>query len=269
MVNLSIDGGLPTTMDSFRAARPLNGEAPLYVGGMPVDVHSAAFRPGRIQNGSSFHGCIQNLYINNELQDFTNTQMKPGVVPGCEPCRKIYCLHGICQPDAAQGPSYRCECAEGYRGTLCNQQGELFNPCHRLACKHGRCQISDTGTPTGHCGERLHRGALRCRCSAATPSARRRALVSWVECSGACEAGACCASQPDEARKYTSSAATAPPQRGGGEEHQVWLRRLHVGRRNRAQHTRPPHSPHSHLPSPISPTRCPIPASVTTTTTTT
>lgn len=33
MVNLSIDGGLPTTMDSFGAVRPLNGEAPLYVGG--------------------------------------------------------------------------------------------------------------------------------------------------------------------------------------------------------------------------------------------
>lgn len=33
MVNLSIDGGLPTTMDSLGAVRPLNGEAPLYVGG--------------------------------------------------------------------------------------------------------------------------------------------------------------------------------------------------------------------------------------------
>lgn len=33
MVNLSIDGGLPTTMDSFGAVRPLNREAPLYVGG--------------------------------------------------------------------------------------------------------------------------------------------------------------------------------------------------------------------------------------------
>ncbi|CAB1338497.1 unnamed protein product, partial [Coregonus sp. 'balchen'] len=151
MVNLSIDGGLPTTMDSLRGVRPLNGEAPLYVGGMPVDVHSAAFRLWQIPNGSSFHGCIQNLYINNELQDFTKTQMKPGVVPGCEPCRKIYCLNGICQPDGAQGPSYRCECVEGYRGALCNQQGELFNTCHSNNCKHGRCQISDTGDAYCHC----------------------------------------------------------------------------------------------------------------------
>uniref|UniRef100_W5KNZ6 Slit homolog 1 protein n=1 Tax=Astyanax mexicanus TaxID=7994 RepID=W5KNZ6_ASTMX len=253
MVNLSIDGGLPTTMDSFGKLRPLNGEAPLYVGGMPLDVPSSALRMWQIQNGSSFHGCIQNLYINNELQDFTKTQMKPGVVPGCEPCRKIYCLHGICQPDAAAGPvchcqpgwsgphcdqpatspcqgskcvhgkcvpldtqTYRCECQEGYRGALCNQQGELFNPCRRLQCKHGRCQVSDTGDAYCHCesgytgdlcdaesecrGEpvrdfyQVQRGYAICQTTR---------MVSWVECSGACDTGACCASQRMKRRKYT------------------------------------------------------------------
>lgn len=53
-------------------------------------------------NMSSFHGCIRNLYINHELQDFTRSHMKPGVVPGCQACRKLYCLHGICQPNGAQ-----------------------------------------------------------------------------------------------------------------------------------------------------------------------
>lgn len=33
MVNLSIDGGVPTTMGSVGTVRPLNGDAPLYVGG--------------------------------------------------------------------------------------------------------------------------------------------------------------------------------------------------------------------------------------------
>ncbi|KAK3507062.1 hypothetical protein QTP70_003872 [Hemibagrus guttatus] len=254
MVNLSIDGGVPTTMGSVGTVRPLNGDAPLYVGGMPVDVHSSiAPRSWHIQNGSSFHGCIQNLYINNELQDFTKTQMKPGVVPGCEPCRKIYCLHGICQPDAALGPvchcqpgwsgqhcdqptanpcqgnkcvhgkcipldmqSYRCECQEGYRGALCNQQGELFNPCRRLQCKHGRCQMSDSGDAYCHCdngytgelcdqesecrGEpvrdfyQVQRGYAICQTTR---------MLSWVECSGACQPGACCASQRTKRRKYT------------------------------------------------------------------
>uniref|UniRef100_A0AAY4CDW9 Slit homolog 1 protein n=1 Tax=Denticeps clupeoides TaxID=299321 RepID=A0AAY4CDW9_9TELE len=253
MVNLSIDGGVPTTMDSFGKVRPLNGEAPLYVGGMPVDVHSAAFRLWQIQNGSSFHGCIQNLYINNELQDFTKTQMKPGVVPGCEPCRKIYCLHGICQPDAAMGPvchcqtgwsgphcdqpvtnpcqgskcvhgkcipldtqSYRCECQEGYRGALCNQQGELFNPCRRLQCKHGRCQISDTGDAYCHC-ESGYTGELcdtesECRgepvkdfyqVQRGYTICQTTRMVSWVECSGVCDTGTCCASQRMKRRKYT------------------------------------------------------------------
>lgn len=93
--------------------------------GMPVSVHPTAPRIWQIQNSSSFHGCIQNLYINNELQDFTKTQMKPGVVPGCEPCRKIYCLHGICQPNTAIGPV--CHCQPGWSGQHCDQPSA--NPC--------------------------------------------------------------------------------------------------------------------------------------------
>nr|XP_033797142.1 slit homolog 1 protein isoform X1 [Geotrypetes seraphini] len=187
MVNLSIDGGAPLTMDNFGKQYTLN-EAPLYVGGMPVDVNSAAFRVWQILNGTSFHGCIRNLYINNELQDFTKTQMKPGVVPGCEPCRKLFCLHGICQPNTAHGPvchcelgwegphcdqpisnpcqghkcihgtcmpvdslSYSCQCQDGYKGALCNEQGELYNPCKNLQCQQGRCQISDLGEAYCEC----------------------------------------------------------------------------------------------------------------------
>lgn len=94
--------------------------------GMPVDINSAAFRLWQILNGSSFHGCIRNLYINNELQDFTKTRMKPGVVPGCEPCRKLYCLHGICQPSAMPGPV--CHCETGWGGLHCDQPAD--GPCH-------------------------------------------------------------------------------------------------------------------------------------------
>uniref|UniRef100_A0A8C9QSR8 Slit guidance ligand 1 n=1 Tax=Spermophilus dauricus TaxID=99837 RepID=A0A8C9QSR8_SPEDA len=186
MVNLSIDGGSPMTMDNFGKHYTLNSEAPLYVGGMPVDVNSAAFRLWQILNGTSFHGCIRNLYINNELQDFTKTQMKPGVVPGCEPCRKLYCLRGICQPSASPGPvchceagwgglhcdqpaegpchghkcvhgecvpldalSYSCQCQDGYSGALCNQVGAAAEPCGGLQCLHGHCQAS--ATKGAHC----------------------------------------------------------------------------------------------------------------------
>ncbi len=71
--------------------------------GMPEEVMPASLGlSSQTLNVSSFHGCIRNLYINHELQDFTRSQMKPGVVPGCQACRKLYCLHGICQPNAAQ-----------------------------------------------------------------------------------------------------------------------------------------------------------------------
>ncbi|NXW03142.1 SLIT1 protein, partial [Fregetta grallaria] len=56
MVNLSIDGGSPMTMDNSGKHYTLNSEAPLYVGGMPVDVNSAAFRLWQLLNGTSFHG---------------------------------------------------------------------------------------------------------------------------------------------------------------------------------------------------------------------
>lgn len=70
---------------------------------MPEEVAPASLGlSSQTLNVSSFHGCIRNLYINHELQDFTRGHMKPGVVPGCRACRKLYCLHGVCQPNAAQ-----------------------------------------------------------------------------------------------------------------------------------------------------------------------
>lgn len=131
MLNLSVDGGEPTTLDSLGRSQLMKGEAPLYVGGksrgtsggkqttfkvfgvdricvtagMPEEVMPASLGGGlssQTINVSSFHGCIRNLYINHELQDFTRSHMKPGVVPGCQACRRLYCLHGVCQSNAAQ-----------------------------------------------------------------------------------------------------------------------------------------------------------------------
>uniref|UniRef100_A0A672FWX7 Slit homolog 1 protein n=1 Tax=Salarias fasciatus TaxID=181472 RepID=A0A672FWX7_SALFA len=188
MVNLSVDGGEPTTLDSQGRSLPATGEAPLYVGGrsrsdrrrvragMPEEVMPASL--GLSADGpnvSSFHGCIRNLYINHELQDFTRSHMKPGVVPGCQACRKLYCLHGICQPNSAQGPqchcqqgwmgrhcdqcvrgvcvpldaqTYRCDCDRGYHGALCHLKEEAAAAaasCRSLQCVHGRCQRSEDG----------------------------------------------------------------------------------------------------------------------------
>uniref|UniRef100_A0AAY4A5W8 Slit homolog 1 protein n=1 Tax=Denticeps clupeoides TaxID=299321 RepID=A0AAY4A5W8_9TELE len=255
-VNLSIDGGLPTTLDSLAHPLPLSRETPLYVGGMPETVQPSSYPSiWTLNNGSSFHGCISHLYINNELQDFTRTHMQSGVVPGCEPCRKLRCLHGLCQPDSASGPlchcqpgwsgthcdqtinpgandtvtlitldvqTYRCECMDGYRGALCNQQEEPPNPCSSLPCQHGRCEVSASGE--AHCvcesgysgvlcdaevlcrGEplrdfhRIQQGMVACQ------STRP---VSWVQCTGRCgesraaATASCCTSLRLRRRRFT------------------------------------------------------------------
>lgn len=69
------------------------------VAGMPEEAVPAALET---INASGFHGCIRKLYINHELQDFTRSHLRAGVVPGCQACRKLYCAHGACQPDAPQ-----------------------------------------------------------------------------------------------------------------------------------------------------------------------
>uniref|UniRef100_A0A8C9ZK40 Slit homolog 1b (Drosophila) n=1 Tax=Sander lucioperca TaxID=283035 RepID=A0A8C9ZK40_SANLU len=257
MVNLSVDGGEPTTLDSQGRSQPQTGDAPLYVGGMPEAVMDASLGlSSQTLNTSSFHGCIRNLYINHELQDFTRSHMKPGVVPGCQPCRKLYCLHGICHSKHvvfSQGPqchcqpgwtgqhcdqpvtgsligadvvttatsvnpcegskcvkgecvaldarTYRCDCAEGYRGALCNLQEEPAGLCQGLQCLHGQCQETEDGEhcvcEQGYTGEscdiespcrgepvrdfhRLQHGTVLCQTSKP---------FSWVECRGRCQAG--------------------------------------------------------------------------------
>ncbi|XP_051979759.1 slit homolog 1 protein-like isoform X2 [Xyrauchen texanus] len=139
MVNLSIDGGLPTTLDSLGHVQPLTKDASLYVGGMPENAQSLSFNQWPTLNGSSFQGCVRNLYINNELQDFTHTQMKPGVVPGCQPCQELRCVHGLCQPNTAVGPV--CHCQPGWGGQHCDQVilAAATNPCQKNKCVHGTC----------------------------------------------------------------------------------------------------------------------------------
>ncbi|XP_031732952.1 slit homolog 1 protein-like [Anarrhichthys ocellatus] len=266
MVNLSVDGGEPTSLDSRGRSQPVTGDAPLYVGGMPEAAMDASLGfSSQTLNVSSFHGCIRNLYINHELQDFTRGHMKPGVVPGCQACRKLYCLHGICQPNAAQGPqchcqsgwtgqhcdqpvtagltgadavtsatgvnpcddskcakgacvaldaqTYRCDCEEGYRGALCNLQGEPAGSCRGVRCLHGQCQETDGGErcvcEQGFTGEscdiespcrgepvrdyhRLQHGTVLCQTSKP---------FSWVECRGRCQAGV----EPDAAAAAVAS----------------------------------------------------------------
>lgn len=144
------------TLDSLGHVQPLIRDAPLYVGGKPENVQSLSFNQWPGLNGSSFQGCIRNLYINNELQDFTRTQMKPGVVPGCQPCQELRCVHGLCQPATAVGPV--CHCKAGWGGPHCDQVLLMaaVNPCQKNKCVHGTCVPVDIQSYRCECAEGFH-----------------------------------------------------------------------------------------------------------------
>uniref|UniRef100_A0A8C3IXH4 Slit homolog 2 protein n=1 Tax=Chrysemys picta bellii TaxID=8478 RepID=A0A8C3IXH4_CHRPI len=188
ILSLSVDGGSPKIITNLSKQSTLNVDSPLYVGGMPVKNNVAALRQSPGQNGTSFHGCIRNLYINSELQDFRNVPLQVGILPGCEPCHKKVCVHGTCHATSQSGftceceggwtgplcdqqtndpclgnkcvhgtclPinafSYSCKCLQGHGGVLCDEEEELFNPCQSIRCKHGKCRLSGLGKPYCEC----------------------------------------------------------------------------------------------------------------------
>uniref|UniRef100_A0A8C3QUU4 Slit homolog 2 protein n=1 Tax=Cyanoderma ruficeps TaxID=181631 RepID=A0A8C3QUU4_9PASS len=189
ILSLSIDGGSPKIITNLSKQSTLNFDSPLYVGGMPVKNNIAAIRQSPGQNGTSFHGCIRNLYINSELQDFRNVPLQVGILPGCEPCHKKVCVHGTCHATSQSGFSceceggwtgplcdqqtndpclgnkcvhgtclpinafsYSCKCLQGHGGVLCDEEEKLFNPCQSIRCKHGKCRLSGLGKPYCECG---------------------------------------------------------------------------------------------------------------------
>uniref|UniRef100_A0A1A8F0P0 Slithomolog 2 n=1 Tax=Nothobranchius korthausae TaxID=1143690 RepID=A0A1A8F0P0_9TELE len=155
-LSLSIDGGPPKSIGSISKRSTLNIDSPLYLGGMPERLSasgglSALQLSSGGRNGTSFHGCLRNLYINGKLQDL-GAGLKPGglgsgtpqsskqwlgsgVEPGCQPCLRGACLQGDCHPTGHQG--FTCTCHPGWTGALCDQQ--VSNPCDGNKCIHGTC----------------------------------------------------------------------------------------------------------------------------------
>lgn len=92
--------------------------------GIPTSTGLSALRQGADRPLGGFHGCIHEVRINNELQDFKALPPQSlGVSPGCKSC--TVCKHGLCR--AVEKDSVVCECHPGWTGPLCDQ--EALDPC--------------------------------------------------------------------------------------------------------------------------------------------
>ncbi|XP_069826757.1 slit homolog 3 protein [Dendropsophus ebraccatus] len=185
-LNLVVDKGAPKSLGKLQKQPSLNLNTPLYLGGIPPTsgISSVRQRTDRIPNG--FNGCIHDVRINNELQDFRDlSPVSIGVFPGCKSCN--ICKHGSCHPMEKDsvicecnpgwtGPlcdqevgnlcennkcvhgscvgtenGYICMCTEGYTGLYCDKKNESSITCRNLKCHHGQCRFSDSGQPYCEC----------------------------------------------------------------------------------------------------------------------
>ncbi|ERE69489.1 putative slit protein [Cricetulus griseus] len=181
-LNLVVDKGAPKSLGKLQKQPAVGINSPLYLGGIPTSTGLSALRQGADRPLGGFHGCIHEVRINNELQDFKALPPQSlGVSPGCKSC--TVCRHGLCrsvEKDSvvcechpgwtgplcdqeardpclghscshgkcvATGSTYMCKCAEGYGGALCDHKNDSANACSAFKCHHGQCHISDHGDP--------------------------------------------------------------------------------------------------------------------------
>uniref|UniRef100_A0A670YIW6 Slit guidance ligand 3 n=1 Tax=Pseudonaja textilis TaxID=8673 RepID=A0A670YIW6_PSETE len=133
-LNLVVDKGTPKSLGKLQKQPVVGHDTPLYIGGIPTSTGLSSLRQGTERTPSGFHGCIHDVRINNELQDFKELpHQSVGVLPGCKSCN--ICKHGICR--SLEKSSVVCECHPGWTGSLCDQ--ELNDPCLGNKCLHGKC----------------------------------------------------------------------------------------------------------------------------------
>ncbi|XP_043925467.1 slit homolog 3 protein-like isoform X2 [Protopterus annectens] len=185
-LTLVVDKGIPKSLGKLQKQPILGLNTPLYIGGVPSSRKLTGMRQRSERALTGFHGCIHDVRINNELQDFSVlSQPAFGIMPGCrscsvcqhgachitdqseiicecdpgwtgqlcdvavdDPCLDNKCVHGVC---ATTSSGYTCKCNEGYKGKYCEKKEDPMSRCKSVKCVHGQCKISDNGDVLCEC----------------------------------------------------------------------------------------------------------------------
>ncbi|XP_041368487.1 slit homolog 2 protein-like isoform X2 [Gigantopelta aegis] len=114
--------GTPRTVINEGLNDFLNIKEDLYLGGIPTEVNTLAFKKWHIRDGTSFKGCLSEVYINGKQQDLLSARASHKITPGClfDPCQGHMCQRGRCKRRKHKA-GYRCKCKRGYSGVHCDK----------------------------------------------------------------------------------------------------------------------------------------------------
>ncbi|XP_071091195.1 protein slit-like isoform X2 [Haliotis cracherodii] len=114
--------GVPRTVINEGPKDFLNVKDDLFLGGLPANVNTRAFKKWHVRDGTSFKGCLSQVFINRKQQDLLSSRHRHRVTPGCQfdPCQNHMCQRGRCKPRKNKS-GYRCKCRRGYSGTFCDK----------------------------------------------------------------------------------------------------------------------------------------------------
>ncbi|KAK7489547.1 hypothetical protein BaRGS_00019181 [Batillaria attramentaria] len=156
---MTIDNkGTPRTIINEGPNRYLSVNDRLYLGGLPSNVNTRAFKKWHIRDGTSFRGCMSKVYLNQKQLDLMSASMRHKVTPGCSnnPCHNHMCQRAptcreIVFRDIYVDPKTKCQSkvrikyrrCEGSCGNDCCVPKRIKTRKVRLFCENGSTYVYD------------------------------------------------------------------------------------------------------------------------------
>ncbi|XP_025093491.1 protein slit-like isoform X1 [Pomacea canaliculata] len=150
--------GQPRTVINEGPKEYLDVTDDLYLGGLPADVNTRAFKKWHIRDGTSFRGCFSKVFINGRQVDLVAAITRHKVTPGCQldPCQNHMCQRAPTCREVAFRDIYvdtKTKCyskvrikyrrCEGSCGDHCCVPKRIKTRKVRLFCDNGTSYIYD------------------------------------------------------------------------------------------------------------------------------